>query len=240
MKKATVHIFQHVPFEGPGYIAKWLAQHEYSVNVTKLYEEGSHLPGLQDIDALIILGGPMGVYDELEYPWLHQEKAFIEDCIDAGKKVLGICLGAQLVATCMGARVYTAPNKEIGWFPVFPTNECGILHWLHDLFRSHPVVFHWHGDKFDIPYDDSLNVLSSLANGNQAFFNNDTIIALQFHLEVTAESIAEMLEHGAHELKEAPHIQLREQIVDGYRYIASCNKIMASVLDHWLATSPSS
>ena len=166
-------------------------------------------------------------------------KAFIEDCIDAGKKVLGICLGAQLLATCMGARVCTATNKEIGWFSVLPTKECNEVPWLHHLFREQPVVFHWHGDKFDIPYDGSLNLLSSQANSNQAFIKGENIIGLQFHLEVTESSVKEMLQHGVHELKPTAFIQSGEQINEESGYITSCNKLMAAILKQWLAISAS-
>jgi GMP synthase-like glutamine amidotransferase len=239
MSQAIVHIFQHVPFEGPGYIADWLNENGYAINITRFYQTGFILPEINAIDALIILGGPMSVYDDLEYPWLHLEKAFIEDCIDAGKKVFGICLGAQLMALCMGARVYTASHKEIGWFPVLPTSECKDSSWLYELFMEQPVVFHWHGDKFDIPYDGSLNLLSSYANGNQAFSKGDTTIALQFHLEITMASLLEMLDNGAHELKPSVHIQSGEQIRSGSRYIFSCNNIMAKILAHWLTSGTS-
>lgn len=239
MNHAKVHIFQHVAFEGPGYIEDWMNQNDYAINIIRFYQTGFTLPRIDDVAALIVLGGPMSVYDEFEYPWLHQEKAFIEDCIDAGKKVLGICLGAQLLATCMGARVCTATNKEIGWFSVLPTKECNEVPWLHHLFREQPVVFHWHGDKFDIPYDGSLNLLSSQANSNQAFIKGENIIGLQFHLEVTESSVKEMLQHGVHELKPTAFIQSGEQINEESGYITSCNKLMAAILKQWLAISAS-
>lgn len=239
MNKANVHVFQHVAFEGSGYIEEWLNKNDYSIGLTRFFQAGFTLPEVEDIDALIILGGPMSVYDEFEYPWLHQEKAFIEDCIDAGKKVLGICLGAQLIAVCMGARVCTAVNKEIGWFPILPTDECRTVPWLYELFGEYPVVFHWHGDKFDIPYDGSLDVLSSHANNNQAFLKDDNIIGLQFHLEITQASVEEMLRNGAHELKTAAHIQSEIEIRRGIQHIDCCHDLMATILERWLATDTS-
>jgi GMP synthase-like glutamine amidotransferase len=119
----NVHYFQHVSFESPGYILNWLTEKGHTVTATKFYEQDFSLPDLSSIDALIVMGGPMGVYDEHLYPWLRKEKGFIEDAIHAGKKVLGICLGGQLIATCLGAYVNTAPQKEIGWFSVYATNE---------------------------------------------------------------------------------------------------------------------
>ncbi len=176
----------------------------------------------------------MGVYDDHECCWLQDEKIFIEDCINAGKKVLGICLGAQLIAVCLGAHVYTANNKEIGWFNISPTSDCKEINWLHALFKDDPVVFHWHGDKFEIPYNGSFSFLTSQANANQAFYYNGNVIALQFHLEVTEKTIEAMLNNCKHELSSAQYVQTETEIRKGFIHIARCNKIMASVLEQWL------
>ncbi|MBS1604970.1 MAG: amidotransferase [Bacteroidetes bacterium] len=229
----NVHYLQHVPFEGPGYIEPWLKKAGHSISATRLYEAGFKLPGVDTIDALIVMGGPMGVYDEHIYPWLLPEKAFIEDCIRSGRKVLGICLGAQLTAVCLGAKVHPAPNKEIGWFPVIPTPSSKTVPWLYELFRDKPVVFHWHGDQFGIPAG-CVDLLSSAANINQAFYYNEKVIALQFHLEVTEKSMQLMLEHGAGELTVAPHVQTAGRISAETYYIEKCNRIMSAILDHWL------
>lgn len=234
MNKARIHIFQHVPYEGPGSIADWLSAQDYSFTVTRFYEKGYSFPTVEAIDALIILGGPMGVYDEWDHPWLYREKMFIEDCIDAGKKVLGICLGAQLIACCLGARVCTATQREIGWFPVTPTPECGSVPWLQQLFREQPLVFHWHGDQFDIPYDESIHVLSSQANKRQAFVKGKQVIALQFHAELTEEWLSGMLQQGAQELKAGPYIQTKAEIEEHYSAIGSCQRLMEAILHNWL------
>jgi len=228
-----VHYLQHVPFEGPGYIETWLKKAGHSISVTRLYEAGHRLPDIAAIDALIVMGGPMGVYDEHEYPWLLAEKSFIEECIQSGKRVLGICLGAQLTAVCLGAEVHPAPNKEIGWFPVTPTEASKTLPWMYDLFRDEPVVFHWHGDQFRI-LAGSIDLLSSAANRNQAFYYNEKVIGLQFHLEVTEKSMQLMLDHGAAELTDAPYIQTAGKICAETYHIEGCNKIMAAILDNWL------
>lgn len=230
----NIHYLQHVPFEGLGYIEEWLQQHGHSIASTRFFEEDYRLPAMEDLDALIILGGPMSVYDEHQYHWLHEEKMFIEDCIRAGKKVLGICLGAQLMAVCLGANVYTATRKEIGWFPVMPTEEGRKVSWFYELFRNNPVVFHWHGEKFDIPYDGSLELVFSEANNNQAFYHSQHIIGLQFHLEVTEASITQMIAHGVAELVDGPYIQPAAAISKGSAYIRQCNDMMAVVLAHWL------
>jgi len=228
------HYLQHVPFEGLGYIETWLRENNHTISFTRFYETNYHLPPVTEVDALIIMGGPMGVYDEKQYSWLHEEKQFIKDCILAGKKVLGICLGAQLMTACLGTKVSEAAYKEIGWFPVFPTEESKKLHWLYDLFKNNPVVFHWHGDRFEIS-GESLNLLSSEANKNQAFYYNKNTIGLQFHLEVTEETTRLMLENGDAELTEKLYIQSKTEIKNGIKYIGQCNEIMSQILNNWIS-----
>jgi len=230
----NIHFLQHVAYEGPGYIASWLESQHHIIRQTLLYEADPQWPNLNDTDALLILGGPMGFYDDYTYPWLSQEKALIEDFIQAGKKVLGICLGAQLMAVCLGAQVYTAAHKEIGWFPVTPTEECKKIKWLYDLFSNAPAVFHWHGDTFGIPYDGSLNLLSSQANNHQAFYHSKDVIGLQFHLEMTEQTIDTMLLHGQDELSVTKFVQSAETIRANDNHFTTCQSIAGSILQHWL------
>lgn len=240
-----VHYLQHVSFESPAFIEEWLSANQIVVSSTHFYKPGYILPSVGEIDALLVMGGPMGIYDEQDYPWLAEEKQFIRDCVNAGKKILGICLGAQLLASVLGANVYPAPEKEIGWFPVMPVEPINLTevdeskNWLAELFRSNPTVFHWHGDQFGIPPGCS-NLLDSAANTNQAFYISPNIIGLQFHLEATAASLASMLDAGANELSAVGsgnrnrYIQSREKIEAGAGNIATANDLMARVLEKWL------
>lgn len=230
-----IHYVQHVPFEGLGFIETWLNEKNHEISSTRFYETAAyHLPNPDEIDGLIIMGGPMGVYDEHSYPWLHEEKQFIKDCIQADKKILGICLGAQLLSVCLGADVHSAKNKEIGWFKVKPTAECKKIDWLYDLFKNEPVVFHWHGDQFEIPLDGSFGFLESNANNNQAFYHNENIIGLQFHVEVTQKTMAFMLENCNHELTGSPYTQTETEIQNGLVHVKNCNRIMGAILENWL------
>ena len=111
------HYLQHVPFENLGCIEDWLESQEFQITSTQFYEDAV-LPKPEDIDFLIIMGGPMSVNDEAQYPWLVQEKAFIQSFIKTQKPILGICLGAQLTASALGSSVYSNQMKEIGWFPI--------------------------------------------------------------------------------------------------------------------------
>jgi GMP synthase-like glutamine amidotransferase len=200
---------QHVPFEGNGYIAEWLQDRAHAWDVIRLYDD-EPLPELSKVDMLIIMGGPMSIYDDDQYPYLPREKAFIRAALAAGKMVIGICLGAQLIADALGAKVYPNPVKEIGWWPVQFTAEAR----AHPLFHAFPPelpVFHWHGDTFDLPAGAML-VASSAACRNQAFLYGDRVIGLQFHLEIRDRGVRDLIEHCGHEIVDAPYIQPAEQM----------------------------
>jgi GMP synthase-like glutamine amidotransferase len=183
---ARVQVLQHVAFEDPGAITPWLLERGHRINTTHLYR-GEQPPSAEDVDWLIIMGGPMGVHDEAELPWLGAEKAFIRTCIDSGKTVLGICLGAQLIANVLGATVRRNAETEIGWFPVSAVGT----HPLARLFSDNPLVFHWHGDTFATPAN-AEHLCRSAACENQAFLLGDKVLGLQFHLETTAQGLADL------------------------------------------------
>jgi GMP synthase-like glutamine amidotransferase len=203
-----VHCLQHVPFEGPGSMAPWLAAAGHHLTVTRL-DLGAPLPAPEAVDLLLVLGGPMSVNDEQALPWLVAEKALLRACVQAGKPVLGICLGAQLIASALGARVYRNPVKEIGWFPVR-----GVATPDSATFRFPPemVAFHWHGETFDLPAG-ALRLAASDGCANQAFQLGRTVIGLQFHLETTPESARELVAHCGDELVTAPYVQSAETIL---------------------------
>ena len=134
---------------------------------------------------MIVMGGPMNIYEEKKYPWLLREKCFIEDATKTGKVVIGICLGAQIIADVLGANVYAGEHKEIGWFPIFRTKEAGESIVFRD-FPSELEVFHWHGDSFDLP-SGCIRLAESAACPNQAFIYDERVVGLQFHLEVTRQ-----------------------------------------------------
>ena len=134
-----VHVFQHVAFEGIGSIETWLAARYASVSYTRFFQKAS-LPRLPDFDLLIVMGGPMGANDEGEFRWLGPEKGLIAAAIESGKPVLGICLGAQLIASALDARVYPNPRKEIGWFPVWKPSS-GVLPRVAAAIPDESLVF---------------------------------------------------------------------------------------------------
>jgi len=199
-----IHYLQHVPFEGPAAVERWAGLRGHELAATTLYGNPG-FPDLRDFGMLVVLGGPMNVYEEETYPWLRDEKAFIRDAIEAGKTVVGVCLGAQLIADVLGAKVFHGPHREIGWFPVELTpaaRRSEIFGFLPARFTA----FHWHGDTFDIP-EHALHLAYSEGCRNQAFILDGRVLGLQFHLESTPESVRDIVENSGREMKPAPFVQ---------------------------------
>lgn len=222
-----VLVLQHVPFEGLGSIEGWLAARKAAIDFTR-FHRSERLPSPEGVEFLIVLGGPMSVNDEAELPWLRQEKAFVRAAIENGIPVLGICLGAQLIASALGERVYPNTEREIGWFPVEAMPAPA------DMFRFPEAVhvFHWHGETFDLP-SGAVRLARSAGCENQAFQIGRKVIGLQFHLEATAESAASLIENCRHELTSSRFVQseavLRDAPDEAY---AAANRLMAQVLGY--------
>lgn len=223
-----VHYFQHVPFEGLGSIECELRKKCHRITSTKLYNEKITVSP-KDIDWLIVMGGPMGIYDDEIYPWLKEEKQFIKEAVSAGKIVLGICLGAQLIADVLGAKVYKNKYREIGWFNlnITPKTDNTIL---SKVFSQPVEAFHWHGDTFDIP-NGAVSIAESDACKNQGFIFDNRVLALQFHLETTPESATALVKNCADELDGSQYVQSEEQIFEKPEKFSNINKTMSAVLN---------
>jgi GMP synthase-like glutamine amidotransferase len=214
-------------------IADWAARHGHTLSCTAFFHPEAEIPDLRDYDALIVMGGSMGVYDEDRFDWLAPEKAHIRKAIDAGKPVLGICLGAQLIAASLGAKVAPHSRKEIGWFPVALT-DTGVTHPLLSGFNSAMTVFHWHGDRFEIPAG-ARHLMSSAACDNQAFAYGDNVLALQFHLEMDPVAVRALMAACAEELRrEGPGlwVQSAGEIVEKSKK-AVTKQTLFTLLDRW-------
>lgn len=222
-----VHYFQHVPFEGLGVIEAWLQRQGHGINVTRLYRDDS-LPAIEEVDWLIVLGGPMGVADEAKQPWLTAEKRFLTRFLETGKPVVGICLGAQLLADVLGARVERNPHKEIGWFPVQFT-AAGRAHPLFQFAPPKATVFHWHGDTFALPAG-AVQVARSEACEQQAFVWRDHVVALQFHLESTPAAVAALLQECGADLTPGQYVQSASAIRGNQVPFAAANALMGELL----------
>jgi len=223
-----IHYFQHVPFEKPGSIEGWSIKNGHVLSATRFYQ-GEPPPEVSAIDWLIVMGGPMNIYEEAKYPWLVPEKKFIEQAIQEGKVVIGICLGAQLIADVLGAKIYQSQYKEIGWFPIHLTAEAKASPLLS--FLPHKIyVFHWHGDTFELP-TGAIRLAQSEACYNQAFIYHETVLALQFHLEVSLENIQQIIAHCGSEIREEKYIQRPEKILSYKRYFREVHKAIHGILD---------
>ena len=217
------HVIQHVSFETAGLLGELIRARGHPLRTTAVFN-GEPLPSLLDFDGLIIMGGPMSIHDEADYPWLTAEKELIAAAIRDGKKVLGICLGAQLIAAVRGAQVYRAPQKEIGWWPV------------KGVDGTEAIVFHWHGETFDLP-DGAVLLASTETCVNQAFIIGDRVVGIQFHPEVTEGIIRGMVGHEGWELVEdagSPYVQGADQILGGARMMAASGGEWMEWVAKWL------
>lgn len=187
-----VHVFQHVAFEGPGQIAPVLTSLGHTVTVTRA-DRGEAFPEVASGEGLVVMGGPMSVNDELGHRWLREEKRRVADAVRNEQPVLGICLGAQLIAAALGARVYRNAVKEIGWHPVTWRDEARAAG-LVDGAAATTTVFHWHGETFDLPAGARW-VASSAACAHQGFLVGERALGLQFHLEVGPVEVDAMVTH---------------------------------------------
>ncbi len=224
----NIQCFTHVPFENAANIGCWAEDRAHVLGYTHLYRNPA-LPSLNAFDMLAIMGGPMNIYDHDAYPWLVVEKAFIRQVIDAGKTVIGVCLGSQLIADVLGAKVMPNTHKEIGWYPVTLT-EAGADTSGFSALPMQMDVFHWHGDTFSLPAG-SIHLASSPACANQAFLYGQNVLGLQFHMEYSPESIEKMLAHCGDEIVESPYISTDNAIRAGYDKIPQTKEWLYALLD---------
>ena len=213
------HYLQHVPFEGLGSIESWLQRAGYQVTATRFYDS-DELPPPAEVDLVVAMGGPMSVNDDEQYPWLAAEKRFIRAAIELQRPVLGVCLGAQLIASACGAAVYPNTVKEIGWLPIQGVaaeaggDGEGDTGAEPATFRFPPFleVFHWHGDTFDLP-DGAVRLARSNGALNQAFQLGGSVMGMQFHLDTTPDGARALVEHCRAELVPSMYVQSEKRLL---------------------------
>jgi GMP synthase-like glutamine amidotransferase len=228
------HCLQHLPDEGPGYAAAWLAAHGHALTYTRLFAPNPAFPALTEFDGLLILGGAMGVHDEAEFPWLAPEKAFLREALRAGKITLAICLGAQLVAQALGGEVRPNPAPEIGFWTVrFSAKAL-----THPLLRGWPdkaMVLHWHVDTFSVP-PGAVRVGMSAGCAAQGYVWGDGIVGLQFHPEMTEDMVEKLLIFENHEAAaEAEFVQTAAQIRGKLKSVWKGRKLIEQLLENMVA-----
>ena len=223
---------EHVPEEGPGYLVDFIHTYDGEMKRHRMYD-ASPLPQMDNFDVLIIMGGPMGVADDAEYPWLRSEIEFIREANDADKHLLGICLGAQLIARALGADVRQNPVKEIGWYPIQLTDEFLRASMGQGMAATFPVL-HWHGDTFDIP-QGALPMASSEGCHNQGFLFDGRVLGLQFHLEMGLNEIEVMIRTFGHQLEEDRFVQSPATLrMETLAHQARAQDMLELLLTNWL------
>lgn len=215
---------RHIWFEDSGTISQILRRKGFAITSTS-FDLNERLPDdYESIDFLIIMGGFMSVNDEDEFVWLKEEKRFIKMMIDRGKIILGICLGAQLIANILGAKIYKNKDKEIGWHEVTSATR-------NKFIPQKFLAFHWHGETFDLP-EGALLLASSAACQHQAFLYGNRVLALQFHLETTEKTANLLSENCGDELTGGQFIFTRKQIQNApSRYYQRLRSIMLRVIN---------
>ncbi len=229
-----IALLQHVPYESPGWILSWLGGHNVPFRTINLYQNDP-LPDMEEVSGLVIMGGSMNVYEEKTYPWLAAEKMFIHQFIKSGKPVLGICLGAQLIAASLGARVKRNPALEIGWYPVEILDDRQPEK-LKGIFPSYFQTFHWHGDTFEVPLGAVL-FASSEGCSNQGFVMGEHVLAIQFHPEITEEGIEDLIAKDSNDLfAESVFVQSAEEMRAGTHHIEKNREVLFNLLTAFFRT----
>lgn len=224
-----IHWLQHADHEDLGCIAPWLSRRGLVPSHTRL-QRGEPPPAADDFDALIVMGGPMNIDEHDRHPWLAAEKTLIRDAVDRGRRVLGICLGSQLICAALGGSVTRNPEPEVGWFEV-RLNAAGRALPALAGWPAHFEAFHWHGDTFSIP-PGAAHLAASEACAHQAFALGDRVLGLQFHLEVTA---ADAQRWFAVETPPARrYVQTPETVLARQDAFAANNRLMLDLLDRFL------
>ena len=220
-----IHSLEHQSYEGPGRIADWAQARGHTLARTALYA-GELPPPPEDFDLLVVMGGSMNIYQHRDHPWLVGEKRFLAEVLAAGKPVLGICLGAQLLADALGGKVFQNAEKEIGWWPVRVFDRSAPF----ATFPETLTVMHWHGDTFSLP-PGARGVADSAGCAQQAFVHGDRVVGLQFHLEQGPVNVAELADACAAELTPARYVQTRAQLAELQPGFAETDAALFGLLD---------
>ena len=213
---SEVLVFQHDPLEDLGFFAEVLEKQGTDYRIFRLFHGEMPAGELENVSAVIVLGGSMSVDDEADFPFLRWEKRIIRAAIDEAVPILGVCFGAHLLAEALGTQVFHGAVREIGWSPIFITPH-GQVDSLLGYLPESATVFQWHADGFDLPAGAILLAYSAHYN-TQAFRFGNSIYGLQFHLEVTPRMIERWINERSKDLAAAPYVLPDKIIADTQSY----------------------
>jgi GMP synthase-like glutamine amidotransferase len=226
-------VIQHSSINTLGTIGEYAKIKNHALESIRFYETHNS-PAINpftidSFDLLIVMGGAIGVYDYKENPWLRNEKDYIKQAVNAGKPILGICLGAQLLADSLGACVHDNKYMEMGWFPVKAVSNENISDFLKGLLDEF-VAFHWHSRTFDLP-EGAVHLFESRGCKNQGFIYGDRVVALQFHPEVNEERIESLIKRYGDGMAEGLFVQKKMEMLGQKKYLAETKEFMFAILE---------
>jgi len=226
---------QHDPLDGPGALQEWADLRGHSVTIC-LICKGDPLPALESFDLLVSLGGPMGAYEEEKHPWLGAEKEYLRQAVAAGKKIIGLCLGCQLLADALGGKAFRHTCKEFGWQPIEPLEAGSVWFGTDDSFYA----FQWHGDTYSLP-PGAEQLARNKAAEQQAFLieapGGGKVLGLQFHLEWTEQMAREALAEPGVAPPASPFVQTAEEILSDLSLFESGKIRFFALMDRFVASS---
>ena len=222
---------QHDPLDGPGTLLDWVESRGHTVSQC-LICEGEPLPPIDSFDLLVSLGGPMGAYETEKHPWLEPEKQYLRNAFASGKKILGLCLGTQLIAEALGGKAFRHSCKEFGWQPIEATRE-GREWFAQDHEKDMFHAFQWHGDTYTLP-PGALQLARNSACEQQAFAIGNQVLGLQFHLEWTEAMMREALAEPGVAPPPSVSVQTLEEIMSDPSLFESGQKRFFSLMDRFV------
>jgi len=229
-------VLQHVPFETPGAILDWARRVGAHIDTIHLYERDA-LPSPENADLIVVMGGPMSANDDGSFPWMSRELEFIESSVAQGVKILGICLGAQLLARVLGARVYAGEEREVGWHEITSGEDFdGSLFDVAGEGAGFGKVLHWHGETFDLPAG-ARHLFRSRAYEHQGFQFDQHVLGLQFHMEMTPSILMDVATMCSDDLEPGKYVQGRSEILSANQPYVACSRYLERVLSEWTGTS---